>query len=109
MNEYLDLAQLILFAGLAVAGIVMGLQKMGLLKINGSKNNGGSNLGVMMEKLRHLETTQDKLADAMLQQTLILEGQKNNTKKLADLQEKILDKLDNIHGQVKSKVTADRV
>jgi hypothetical protein len=106
MNEYLELAQLVLFAGLAIAGIVIGLQKMGLLKINGSKGNG---LGVMMEKLRNLEKTQDKLATAMLQQTLILEGQKNNTKKLADLQEKILDKLDDIHGQVKSKVTADRV
>ena len=104
MEAYLDLAQLVLFAGLAIAGIVIGLQKMGLLKSNGSKGNG---LGVVMEKLGRLERIQDKLADAMLKQTLILEGQKNNTEKLADLQEKILDKLDDLHGQVNPKITTD--
>ena len=52
----------------------------------------------MKEKLTHIETTQERVADILIDQTIILKTQKEITSNKLDqvikLQEKCLDKLD---------------
>lgn len=74
--------------GSGVAGLAVVLWKAGVISLNGNGKN-----GVMLEKLSHLESSQDKIADAMMKQTVILEVQKDNGSKMVDLQEKLIEKL----------------
>ena len=75
------------------AGVLVVLYKLGILKVNGN----GSNV-VINEKLTHIETTQERVADILVDQTIILKTQKEVTNTKLDqvirLQEKCLDKLD---------------
>lgn len=76
-------------AGGGAAGLVI-LYKLGFIKVNGN--------GAMKEKLTHIETTLDREADILGEQTTILKTQKEviNYKldQIVKLQEKCLDKLD---------------
>ena len=76
-------------AGGGAAGLVI-LYKLGFIKVNGN--------GAMKEKLTHIETTQERVADILIDQTIILKTQKEVTNNKLDqvikLQEKCLDKLD---------------
>lgn len=72
------------------AGVLVVLYKLGFIKVNGN--------GAMKEKLTHIETTQERVADILIDQTIILKTQKEITSNKLDqvikLQEKCLDKLD---------------